>query len=65
MRSEHRSQEHTRTYDDQVADSGWEQARNHHEAKPAQPGKDQPPPFGSSGMAAEARALSAAELGFA
>jgi hypothetical protein len=65
MRSEHSTQEHTRTQDDQVADRGWEQTGNHHEAEPEQPGKHQPPPLGSSGVAVEARALSAAELGFA
>ena len=65
VRSEYRSQEDTRTEDDQVADSGWEQAGDHHEAKPEQPRKEQPPPRGSSGKADDVRAQSAAKLGFA
>ena len=65
VRSEHRSQEDTRTEDDQVADSGWEQAGDHHEAKPEQPRKDEPPPRGSSGKADEVRAQSDAKPGFA
>jgi hypothetical protein len=65
MRSERRSQEHARTYDDQVAQTGWEKAREHDEAQPQQPGNDQPPPRGSSAMAVEVRARSAAKLGFA
>lgn len=40
MRSEHRSQKNTRTQDDHITENGWEQARDHHETKPEQPGKD-------------------------
>lgn len=65
MRSEHRSQKDTRTEDDHVADSGWEQTREHHEAKPEQPHQDQPPTRGSSGKAGDVRTHSAAKLGVA
>jgi hypothetical protein len=44
MRSERSSQQDTRTDDGHIAGSGREQARNHNETKPDQPGHDQPPP---------------------
>jgi hypothetical protein len=43
MRSERSSQQDTRTEDDHIADNGREQARNHNQTKPDQPGNDQPP----------------------
>ncbi len=64
-RSEHRSQEDTRTEDDHVTNSGWEQPGDHHEAKPKHPGEDQPLRLGPSELTADVRARSAAELGFA
>jgi hypothetical protein len=65
MRPEHRSQEDTRTYDNQVADSGWELAREHHETKPEQPSNNRSPPHGSCAMAVDARTVSTAKLGLA
>lgn len=65
IRSEPSSQQDTRTQDDDIANSGREQARNHDEAKPDQPGKDQPPRFGSIGKTVHAGAQSAVKLGSA
>jgi hypothetical protein len=61
MRSEHTSQQDTRTQDDHIADSGREQARDRDETKPDQPGKDQPPPLESISTAVNARVQSAAK----
>jgi hypothetical protein len=54
-RSERSSQQDTRTEDDHVADSGREQARNHNQTKPDQPGNDQPPRLESITSAVNSR----------
>src|ERR1700679_4118890 len=65
MRSEHRPQEDTGTQDDDITDSRWEQPGDPHEPNPEPPGKDEPLPLGSSAMAVDGNAPSAAKLGFA
>ena len=56
--TQHAADQDTGTQDEHIADSGREQARDHNDAKPDQPGKNHAPRFGSIDKAVHTRAQS-------